>query len=41
MLADRVKDCQQTLEIMKECDDIIKIKKKNIICFAYQQGKIF
>ena len=41
MRADRVKDYQQALNIVKEYEDIIKINKKNIICFAYQQGKIF
>ena len=39
--ADRVKDCQETLNIIKNCEDIIKINKKNIICLAYQEGKIF
>ena len=41
MRADRVKDCQEALHIIKECEDIIKANRKNIICFAYQQGKVF
>ena len=36
MRADRVKDCQEALNIIKECEDIIKTNRKNIICFAYQ-----
>ena len=36
MRADRVKDCQGALNIIKECEDIIKTNRKNIICFAYQ-----
>ena len=39
MRADRVNDRQQALSIIKECEDIIT-NRKNIICFAYQQGKI-
>ena len=41
MSADRVKDCQEALNIIKECEDIIKGNRKNIICFTYQQGKVF
>ena len=41
MRADRVKDCQEALNIIKECEDIIKTNMKNIICFAYQQDKVF
>ena len=41
MCADRVKDCQEALNIIKEYNDIIKKNKRNIICFAYQQGKVF
>ena len=40
MCADRVKDCQEALNIIKEYNDIKK-NKRNIICFAYQQGKVF
>ena len=40
MCADRVKDYHQKgLNIIKEYEDIIKIKKN--ICFAYQHGKVF
>ena len=39
--ADTVKDCQKAEKIIKECENIIKTNKKNIICFAYEQGKIF
>ena len=41
MSADRVKDCQEALKILKEYEDIIKITKRNIICFACQQNKVF
>ena len=41
MHSDRVKDCQGVLNIIKGYEDIIKKNKKNIICFAYQQGNIF
>ena len=41
MLADKVNDCQDVLNIIKECEDIIKINRKSIICFSYQQGKVF
>ena len=38
---DTVKDCQEAMKIIKEYENIIKTNKKNIICFAYKQGKIF
>ena len=42
MCTDRVKDYQEALNIIKKYTDIIKKKKqRNIICFAYQQGKVF
>ena len=41
MLADKVNDCQEVLNIIKECEDIIKTNRKNIIRFSYQQGKFF
>ena len=41
MSADRVKDCQEALKILKEYEDIIKITKRNIICFVCQQNKVF
>ena len=36
-----MKDCQEAMKIIKEYENIIKTNKKNIICFAYKQGKIF
>ena len=39
--ADNVKNCQEVVKIIKECENIIKKNKKNIIRFAYEQGKIF
>ena len=36
MHADRVNDCQEALNIMKECGDIIKTNRKKL----YQQGKV-
>ena len=41
MSADRVKDCQEALKILKEYEDIIKITTRNIICFVCQQNKVF
>ena len=40
MCPDRVKACQEALNIIKECEYIIKTNRKNIIYFAYQQGKV-
>ena len=39
MRGDRVNDCQEALNIIQVCEDI-KTSRKNIICFAYQQGKV-
>ena len=39
--ADAIKDYQETMETIKECENIIKTNKKKIIDFAYEQGKIF
>ena len=39
--ADNVKNCQEVVKIIKECENIIKKNKKNIIRFACEQGKIF
>ena len=38
--ADTIKDYQEALKIIKECENIIKKNKKKIIGFAYEQGKI-
>ena len=38
---DIVRDCQEAMKIIKECENITKANKKKIICFAYEQGKIF
>ena len=32
---------EEAINIIKEYQDIIKTNKKNIIFFAYQQGKVF
>ena len=32
---------EKAVNIIKEYEDIIKTNKKNIISFAYQQGKVF
>ena len=32
---------EKTVNIIKEYEDIIKTNNKNIISFAYQQGKVF
>ena len=39
--ANRVKDNDEAMNIIKEYEDIIKTNKKNITFFAYQQGKVF
>ena len=36
-----MEDYQEAMDIIKEYEDIIETNKKNIICFAYQQGKVF
>ena len=37
---DAIKDYQEAMEIIWECENIIKANKKKIIGFAYKQGKI-
>ena len=39
--ADWVEGYEETVNIMKEYEDLIKTNKKNIIFFTYQQGKVF
>ena len=39
--ADAIKDYEEAMETIKECENIIKTNKKKIIGFAYEQGKIF
>ena len=39
--ANRVKDNDEAMNIIKEYEDIIKTNKRNITFFAYQQGKVF
>ena len=39
--AGAIKDNQEAMEIIKECESIIRTNKKKIIGFAYKQGKIF
>ena len=34
-----MESCEEAMDIIKEYEDIIKTNKKNIIFFAYQQGK--
>ena len=38
---DTVEDCQETVKIIEEHENIIKTNKKNIMLFAYEQGTIF
>ena len=38
---DRVEGYEEAVNIIKEYEDITKTNKKNIIFFAYQQGKVF
>ena len=39
--ANRVKDNDEAMNIIKEYEGRIKTNKKNITFFAYQQGKVF
>ena len=39
--ANRVKDNDEAMNIIKEYEDIIKTNKKNITFFAHKQGKVF
>ena len=39
--ADTIKDYQEAMKIIRECENIIKTNKKKKIGFAYKQGKIF
>ena len=34
-----VEDPEKTAELIQECERIIRMKKKSIICIAYHQGK--
>ena len=35
-----MKNCQEAVKIIKECENMIKTNKKIIIRFGYEQGKI-
>ena len=39
--ADNIKNRQEELKFIEECENMIKTNKKDIIRFAYEQGKIF
>lgn len=39
--ADKVEKCEKVAITVKEYEDIIRVKKKNIISLVYQQGRIF
>ena len=39
--ANIVENCAEAMDIVKKYEDMIKTNKKNIIFFAFQQGKIF
>ena len=39
--ADNIKNRQEELKFIEECENMIKTNKKNIIRFGYEQGKIF
>ena len=39
--ADTIKDYQEAIKVIKECENITKMNKKKIIGFEYEQGKIF
>ena len=36
-----MENCAEAMDIVKKYEDMIKTNKKNIIFFAFQQGKIF
>ena len=38
---DIVKDCQEAMKIIEEYESVIKTNKKDIMHFAYEQGKFF
>ena len=38
---DKVEKCEGAAAIITELEEIIRTKKNIIICFAYQQGKVF
>ena len=40
-IVDAIENYQEAMEIIKECENIIKMNKKKIIGFAYEQVKIF
>lgn len=37
---DKVEKCEKVAITVKEYEDIIRVKKKNIISLVYQQGRI-
>ena len=39
LIKNTVKDCQEAMTIIKECENIIKTHKKKIIPFTYEQDK--
>ena len=39
--AEEVQDPQKVAEVIQECENIIRMKKKGIIRIAYHQGKVF
>ena len=40
--AEEVEELEKLVaEVIKECENIIKTKKKGIACVAYYQGKVF
>ena len=39
--AEKIRDPEETAEVIKQYEDIIKTKKKGIINVTYHQGKVF
>ena len=39
--AEEIREPEKAAEVIKRCEDIIKMKKKGIISIAYHQGKVF
>ena len=39
--ADKVEKSKDAATIIKQYEEIIRTKKKNIVCIAYHQGKVF
>ena len=39
--AEEIREPEKAAEVIKRCEDVIKMKKKGIISIAFYQGKVF